>query len=56
MGDSTTHPILSMLLTHTTSGQPVITIQRAHPAWPAKTKYARYARAYLKKSMLKKRI
>ena len=38
MGDWTTHPILSMLLTHTTSGLPVITIQRAHPAWPAENK------------------
>ena len=38
MGDWTTHPILSMLLTHTTSGPPVIIIQRAHPAWPAKSK------------------
>ena len=26
MGDSTTHPILSMLLTHTTSGRPVVVL------------------------------
>ena len=29
MGDSTTHPIFSMLLTHTTSGPPVDGVARA---------------------------
>ena len=57
MGDWTTHPLLSMLLTHTTSGAPVITIQRAHPAWPAKNKVSTVCTCLPgeKKSQIKKK-